>query len=41
MNWDLGHLELYTMESGEELMLPSSVLRKAVLLGDHLNKRNL
>lgn len=41
MNWDLGHLELYTMESGEELMLLSNVLRKAVLLGDHLNKRNL
>jgi len=41
MNSDLRHLELYTMESGEELMLLSNVLRKAVLLGGHLNKRNL
>ena len=41
MNSDLIHLELYTMESGEELMLLSNVLRKAVLLGGHLNKRNL
>jgi hypothetical protein len=41
VNWDPEHLELYTMESGEELMLLSSASRKAVLLEDHLNKRNL
>lgn len=41
MNWDPGHLEPYIMESGEELMLLSSALKKAVLLEDHLNKRNL
>ena len=41
MNWDLARLELFTMENGEEVMLLSNVSRKAVLLGDHLNKRNL
>lgn len=41
MSWDPAHLEQYTMGSGEEPMLLSNELRKAVLLGDHLNKRSL
>jgi hypothetical protein len=41
VNWDPARLEQYTMESGEGRMLLSNVSKKAVLLGDHLSKRNL